>query len=233
MYPRTCHSRDLLGASLLLRSVRACTGSILHSCLALPLGPSLSALMLQNSGVWFASLAPFPGSAAMGYRRAREAADGSYPAPPSPSWPRPGSWPATQPSSSSLPTHSRQLFPVLPTIQFILLCPNQDSSLFSPAQKPLLAPHYPQDQDRPQGPGSCPSCSSPPGPRAWHGVDSTRGCSIKGLSSCCPQPPAWNALSSFPRLSCPSDGEAWRISGGSSCFLQQTLRAGTRPPLSD
>lgn len=109
--------------------------------------------------------------------------------------------------------------------QFILLCPNQDSSQFSPVQKPLLAPHYPQDQDRPRGPGSRPSCPSPPGPRAWHGVDSARGCTLKGLSSSCPQPPAWNALSSFPRLSRPSDGEPWRISGGRSCCLQQTLRS--------
>lgn len=115
----------------------------------------------------------------------------------------------------------------------LLLCPNQDSSQFPPAQKPLLAPHYPQDQDRPQGPGSCPSCPSPPGPRAWHGVEATRGCSGRGLSSARPQPPARNALSSFPRLSRPSGGGPWRISGGRSCCLQPTLRAGMRSLLSD
>lgn len=131
---------------------------------------------------------------------------------------------------------TRQLLPVLPTmVPFPMSPPLSKPGLITvPAcSETLLAPHYPQDQDRPQGPGSCPSCPSPPGPRAWHGVEATRGCSGRGLSSARPQPPARNALSSFPRLSRPSGGGPWRISGGRSCCLQPTLRAGMRSLLSD
>lgn len=88
-----------------------------------------------------------------------------------------------------------------------------------PAQKPLVALHYLQDQDGPQS-------ATPParsGPSARNRVELNMWLLLRGLLILLSPASSSNALASFQGPGPPLDSGPWRISADRSCFLQQTL----------